>query len=278
MADDLIQLEQDVDTAIPIGGGTASVKTVKHNPLEKKIIKTLGRNTGLPFTAKRSPVGGVIEVGCLYWNGNAMNKSNPTFSITVSGRTMDGNNTARVLELIVSGVIHFKDYKGRSVFLKYLGASPGTDTAGNDYFEVYVQGYAENTNYSYQPGDEVLCFVEVWGTVATAPVEVYKTEKIIPDLSYSLVAEDFLHKLVFTANADPGTYVDVTLSPNIGQDGYQTSVRQAGSAVVRFLAGSGVTVEKSDLDTLEAAAKGSIIGIDCNSATKYNVYGQLKRV
>lgn len=158
MADNLKQLQENVDTVIPLNGGVASVKVVNHNPHTKEIIEKAGRLTGFPFKAGRTPTNNNVPVGTFFWNGNAMNKITP-FDITVNNNTMDGNYLDRILALCTEGtIIHFKDFVGRSTTLKFISYSKAKEV-----LTITVVGFAENTNYAYQVGEEELCMLEFVG-------------------------------------------------------------------------------------------------------------------
>ena len=158
MADNLKQLQENVDTVIPLNGGVASVKVVNHNPHTKEIIEKAGRLTGFPFKAGRTPTNNSVPVGTFFWNGNAMNKITP-FDITVNNNTMDGNYLDRILALCTEGtIIHFKDFVGRSTTLKFISYSKAKEV-----LTITVVGFSENTNYAYQVGEEELCMLEFVG-------------------------------------------------------------------------------------------------------------------
>ena len=161
MADNLKALIAEKDAVFPINGGVDSIKVANQNPFEEKLITQLGRYTGFPFTGQRSIVGGIVGYGKLFWNANAMNKSVP-FTITLSKLTADGNNIFRVLDKLSTGdFIKIKDFAGNATTLQFNSVSAElTDGNGNKYFELNVTGFAENTNYAYQPADVLPCMLE----------------------------------------------------------------------------------------------------------------------
>ena len=162
MSDNLKDLKEvQVDFAIPLAGGVGSVKTVNQNPLEKDIISKLGRYTGFPFSAQRTPTLGIVPSGSLFWNANAMNKNDFQFVISISQNTLDGNYISRILVLLVEGdLIHFKDFVGRSTTLKFINAYEQFDFESNSYYDIVVEGFVENTNYAYQVGENEPCIIE----------------------------------------------------------------------------------------------------------------------
>lgn len=159
--DDLRVVISDINSAIPIGGGVASVKTINHNPLEKEIVRKVGKYTGFQFLAERSPVDGIIELGKLYWNGSAMNKNDESFTVSVSEKTADGDNIGNILELITEGsILHFKDFAGRSSILRFYSYEEKTDTEDKTYFDLYVIGMIDSQNYAYQPDESEVGIIE----------------------------------------------------------------------------------------------------------------------
>lgn len=170
MADNLKQLTQNVDTAIPINGGVASVKTVNHNPLEKNIIEKVGKKTGFPFLAGRSPVNSVVPSGSLFFMGVALNTTT-NFDVILSRKTLDGNDITRVLDLLGEGaLVHFKDHVGRSVTFRFISYYIETST-GTPFPVMTLQGFAENTDYAYQIGEFENCMIEFVNTTSATVSE-----------------------------------------------------------------------------------------------------------
>lgn len=160
MADNLKQLIENVDLVIPINGGVASVKTANHNPLEKEIISKVGKNTGLPFLAGRTPINGEVPNGSMFWNGYIMNNVN-YFDIILSKKTLDGNEVARILDFYSEGsIIHFKDFVGRSIMLEYSNYIEEVTGSGQEYLVITVKGFEENIDYAYQVGEFESCIIE----------------------------------------------------------------------------------------------------------------------
>ena len=166
MADNLKQLSQDVANAINPAGAPGSILAVNHKSVLTQAIEKSGKYTGLPFKARLKSAAGIIMPGTFVWNGNAMNNTND-FVISVSKYTSDMNDVGHYLSLLAEGtLIHFKDFVGRSVILKYKSHSADVDEISNDIFNIFVSGVPENTNYTYQAGEEEICMIEFFGTAS----------------------------------------------------------------------------------------------------------------
>lgn len=177
--DDLRDLTAKVDEAIPLNGGVNSVKVINTNPLEKNIIAKVGKMTGFPFTAKRSPVGGVVPSGCLFWNGNPMN-TEEVFDIYISKFTLDGNYFTRIANLIEAGaILHFKDFAGRSTIFNVVEIVEAVDPATNPYLILSVTGFEENLDYTYQIDEELICMLEFLGNFNGAEYEMERIGNIV---------------------------------------------------------------------------------------------------
>lgn len=163
MADNLKQLSQDVANAINPAGAPGSILAVNHKSVLTQAIEKSGKYTGLPFVAKLQSANGIIMPGTFVWNGNAMNQ-NGDFIITVSRYTSDMNDVGHYLSLLAEGtLIHFKDFVGRSVILKYKSHVPDIDEISNDVFNISVSAAPENTNYTYQANESEVCMIEFFG-------------------------------------------------------------------------------------------------------------------
>lgn len=166
MADNLKQLTQDVGVAINPAGAPGSILAVNHKSVLRQVIEKAGKYTGLPFVAKLQSANGIIMPGTFVWNGNAMNESGD-FIITVSKYTSDMNDVGHYLSLLAEGtLIHFKDFVGRSVILKYKSHAPDIDGISNEVFNIFVSAAPENTNYTYQANESEVCMIEFFGTAS----------------------------------------------------------------------------------------------------------------
>lgn len=206
--DNLRALTQNVDTAIPLNGGTASVLVENHNPLEKNIIEKAGKMTGFPFTSKRSPVGGVVPSGCLFWNGAAMNTT-VNFDMFISKFTLDGNYFTRIADLIDTGAImHFKDFVGRSVLFEVMQIDEEVDPENNEYLKLSVKGFAENLDYSYLVAEEEICMLEFLGNFKGSD---YELERVGDTLN--LLKNDVIHSSINLAIAVDAIPTDGSINP-----------------------------------------------------------------
>ena len=199
MADNLKQLTQDVGTAINPAGAPGSILAVNHKSVLTQVIEKAGKYTGLPFVAKLQSSAGIIMPGTFVWNGNAMNQ-NGDFIITVSKYTSDMNDVGHYLSLLAEGtLIHFKDFVGRSVILKYKSHAPDIDGISNDIFNIFVSGVPENTNYTYQANESEVCMIEFFNKsqAGDAPATTLTPEQI-----QSLINNAKPSVVEFTANAN----------------------------------------------------------------------------
>lgn len=161
MSDNLKLLIDQVNDVIDPTADIGDILASEHNVLEKNVIAMLGRYSGFPFLAKRSPTDGKVPAGNLYWNGNAMNKNNADFFISISDLTVDANKFGRIIALMTENdIVKIKDFIGRSVTLKFISSTEMTDPDGLKYHDVLVRGFAENTIYAYQPSDDWPCILE----------------------------------------------------------------------------------------------------------------------
>ncbi|WP_440881399.1 hypothetical protein [Tenacibaculum sp. C7A-26P2] len=162
MADNLKITEQNIDTAIDPNAGFGGILAQDHNDVLKELLKKVGKYTGAPYLSQAESNNGVIPVGVLVWNNNAMNNTN-SFEITVAKKTADLNDIGILLDTMIEGsIIHFKDYVGRSVYLEYLSHKSGKDTIDGDIYNITVKGKVDNTNYTYQTDEKEVCVIEFY--------------------------------------------------------------------------------------------------------------------
>lgn len=161
MADNLRQLTQQVDFAVPINAGVASVKTVNHNPLEKDIISKVGKYTGFPFTATGGYHNGNPQKGYFYWNNNVSNSTNP-YTITFSSYTADTNYIGNLLNKFrIDDFLHYKDFAGRSCFVKILEVDVRIDGFGNLYCDLLVQGNNLDNSFVLGNTEFATCMIDI---------------------------------------------------------------------------------------------------------------------
>lgn len=162
MANDLIQLEQEVIQYIDPNGAPGSILAENHQNLLKAVLGNVGRMTGLQFKARKEAPSGIVSPGYLIWNANNLNNTDP-FILTVSEITLDNQKIVRVLTRLKKGdLIKFKDTKGRTVFLEFDKYSEDTDAGTNVVYNLVVKGFAENINYLYQETEVLDCMLEIF--------------------------------------------------------------------------------------------------------------------
>lgn len=161
MADNLKSIVDFKNEVLDPDGGPESVLVVNHNDLEDRIIKTLGRYTGFPFLAKRDvPVDSVIPTGSFYWGINSMN-STTEFTITISGKTIDGNGFLPVFNVLkADDIVKYKDFEGRAAIFKIISKASLTDSGSNPYYTLNVVGYTDNPNYTFSINEQQPTFIE----------------------------------------------------------------------------------------------------------------------
>lgn len=160
--DNLLDLKRNVDTAIPINGGVASVRTSNHNPLEKNIIDKVGRYTGFPFKTNVSVLNNSVPVGSFFWQGNSMNTQSD-FEIVISKKTLDGNAIDEIIRFLKrNDLIHYKDSKGHSVIMRFKSYSSALDSIGNEYLRLSVSSSVNNPAviFTNDVNYETHCFLE----------------------------------------------------------------------------------------------------------------------
>jgi len=211
--DNLKELTQNVDTVIPLNGGVASVQTENHNPLEKEIIGKVGKYTGFPFMAKRAEANNLVSPGALILGTIPLNNDGD-FELKFSETTLDGNKFERILNLLKEGAImHLKDFTGKAFLLGYKSFIENQDTNGNVFYSIYFSGFAENSNYVYQPGEENICFVEFIGAGANADFFSGVSLKMFTNNTTSIESEAIkeLSEPTVIIESVVGTLLDATL-------------------------------------------------------------------
>lgn len=159
MADNLIQLEQDVETFIDPNGNVGSILAQNHQDILKGVLNKVGKYVGSPYLATKNETN--LQAGLMSWRGNAMNNTNE-FQIDFAKLTADLNDFGLVLSTLSEGdLIHFKDSKGRSVFLEFIGYA-SANNGGVEVYEVDVKGKADNINYVYQDNERLVCVIEMF--------------------------------------------------------------------------------------------------------------------
>lgn len=187
MADNLKQLIGRVNEVFDNTKGPNWVKVLDHNDIEQQIIKKTGKNTGFPFLASANGIDGTVPIGTISWNGNLMNNTD-LFTFTLSEKTLDFNKIEEYLKLLAIGsLIHFKDFVGRSVILKYHSYVKTTDSGGNNILNVSVNGVVDNINYAYQSNEYETCIIEFFNNgnsgVLESTIGTLEVDRVVKKVS-----------------------------------------------------------------------------------------------
>ena len=159
--DNLKELLSKVDFAVPINGGPSSVRTSNHNPLEKEIISKVGKYVGLGFIANGGYHNNNISRGYMYWNNNVSNNPNQ-YKITLSCYTNDRNYIYEIFDFFnIGDFIHYKDFDGRSVYLKITDKEYVNSSNGDICLNVYVIGNESDNRFILGPNENSYCIIEV---------------------------------------------------------------------------------------------------------------------
>lgn len=166
--DNLYQLKEEKDAVHDPNGGVQSITVEEVNAYEGHKIDKLGRYTGLPFIARRAfETEDVVSPGTVYWNGNALNKSE-NFVLIFGQVTQDGYSFKRIIEKTAANdMLKIKDFAGRTTTLNIVSYEELNDGEGNPYQAVTVVGFPENSDYVYSVDDAVPCMVEIITKSAT---------------------------------------------------------------------------------------------------------------
>ena len=182
MADNLKILKQNLDNAIDPNAGVGGILVQEHNDVFTEFINKSGKYTGFTYKSVKESNNNIFPVGILSWNSNSFNDINE-FTITLSQLTKDLNDIGHILDFMnVDSIIHFKDYVGRSVILKYINHSQGTDDNSNIIYNVVVKGVIDNTNYTYQVNEEEDCVIDFYLKVNSPKNIAIASDLIIPPI------------------------------------------------------------------------------------------------
>jgi len=173
--DNLKQLKVDIDSVITDANGPDSIPPQSDNNLRTDMLNKLGKYVGLPYLAKFDSDQGVVPVGTLVFNENALNNTND-FVITVARRTQDSNDVLHVLDTLQNGsIMHLKDFVGRSFYFDYKEHSQGVDSNGDAVVNITVAAKADNQNYTYQANEEELCILEFYNKASAGGADYTMT-------------------------------------------------------------------------------------------------------
>jgi len=173
MANNLNTLETTIENQIDPNGAPGSILAQNHQNILKSVLDNVGKYTGLQFKAVKETNAGVVNTGEFVWNSNAMNETNG-FTVTVARYTVDGQLIVRVLSRLKTGdLLKFKDRKGRSALFEFKKFTENVDVNSNIVYDLYIVGFSENINYTYQIGEILDCMIEIFpASVTTGLVNI----------------------------------------------------------------------------------------------------------
>lgn len=175
MADNLIELEQNVETFIDPSGVAGSILAQNHQNILKDVLARVGKYVGSPYIATKEETN--LLPGTMSWRGNTMNNTS-LFQIDFAKLTADLNDFGLILSTLAEGdLIHFKDAKGRSVFLEYFNHN--LTTGNSPVYQVNVKGKAENINYVYQDTEKLISIFQSYKQNAES--KEYEIQFIAPN-------------------------------------------------------------------------------------------------
>ena len=160
MADNFKTLQQDIVDKINNAGGPGSIPSEEHRNILLDLLTKVGKYTGIPYKARRTPNNGLVPSGTFFWNNNALNNTN-NFVVTFASNNSDLNPIELHLNRLTKGsLIHFKDYSGRSGYFVYDSHVKTTDSGSSEIFNVTMNAIANNPVYEYQASDDEICVFE----------------------------------------------------------------------------------------------------------------------
>lgn len=162
--DDLKTIQNLIDDYIDPQGAPGSVLAENHNQILSRIVDSVGKYCGVPYLANKTLTG--YPPGTMSWNNNALNNTE-TFTTTFAKLSTDLNDLEHILKRMeIGGLVHFKDYVGRSAYFEFQGYTPKTSP---DIYDVLLKAVPENTSYAYQTGEVLFCVFEFFPTLAINP-------------------------------------------------------------------------------------------------------------
>lgn len=157
MADNLSAIASRINQDIDPNGAPESITALNHNEILQQMLRASGKYTGLPF-AIRTNFQGVVADGDFFFSG-AFNTNNTAM---VSGKTVDGTAIEEVLgQFFIGGIIHLKDFIGRSVFFSVSSITEAVDDNGAQMFILELTPFVSNTNYAYQTSEVQIGIIEL---------------------------------------------------------------------------------------------------------------------
>lgn len=191
MADNLKTTEQNINSAINPSSGIGGITADAHNDVLKQVLKKTGKYSGFPYLSQRDiDPDGVVPIGTFVWNNNAFNNTD-NFTITLSYKNTDLNDVGVILDIItLDSLIHFKDYVGRSCYLKYVSHVESSDTSGNKIYNITVSGFTSNINYTYQLEEQEQCIIDFYikpsGSIDLSNILTVSDKNDVPQFNLGL--------------------------------------------------------------------------------------------
>lgn len=251
MADNLIELEQNVETFIDPSGVPGSILAQNHQNILKDVLAKVGKYVGSPYIATKEETN--LLPGTMSWRGNAMNNTS-LFQIDFAKLTADLNDFGLILSTLAEGdLIHFKDAKGRSVFLEYFNHNLTTGTS--PVYQVNVKGKAENINYVYQDTEKLISIFQS-----------YKQNTEAKEYEIQFIAPNF----VLLEDGVPKTSIDLSVAITDTIQATETSLADfaVNSANYTFQQGDVISIVTTPDNVLELYLYKSGTKTDVNNYQK----------
>lgn len=153
MADNLEQVEQDIDTFIDANGAPQSIKASNHNNLLKQVLSKTGKYVGSSYVAQKEIVG-ELSNGQFSFEGNGLN---PSSEVTFAFAQLNADNLDMLetfKRLTPGTIIFFKDYAGRAAQFSFKSF---TFNATRKAYIVTVENFDGNPEYTYQDDESRVC-------------------------------------------------------------------------------------------------------------------------
>jgi len=153
MADNLEQLQQDVETFIDPNGAPQSIKASDHQNLLKQVLSKTGKYVGASYVAQKEIVG-ALSNGQFSFEGNELNPSTEaTFAFAkLNADNLDMLETFK--RLTPGTIMFFKDYAGKAAQFNFKSYS---FNATRNAYLVTVDNFDGNPEYTYQEEETQIC-------------------------------------------------------------------------------------------------------------------------
>ena len=152
MADNFVQIVEDVELYIDPNGAPGSILAQNHQNILKDILNKAGKYVGSSYKANKN-ITGVFSNGQMSFNNNALNSSgNLTFSFSkISSDNLDLKNT--LSQMMTGNLIVLKDFAGRAAQYKFVSY---TEDNVKMTYEVVLVAVLGNPNYTYQESETLI--------------------------------------------------------------------------------------------------------------------------